>query len=775
VAAPVVYLPVRHHSPACARAVRWAIEAARPRWVLIEGPSDFNDRLEELDLDHTLPVAIYSWVRLPDGARRGAYYPFCAYSPEWQAIRTARAVGARVRFCDLPWADVAAAAEERHRYADAELRRSPYVGTLLRRLGHEDFDALWDELFEADGDLAPAELLARCRLFCLHARVLDGDVRPVDRRREAFMAGEVRRALAEAPGRAVVVTGGFHSDAVHARVAGAPFPEPLEPATAAASAPAADEERGIALTPYSYDRLDALTGYEAGMPGPGFYERVWRARAGGGDVDAPGLLADVVAAMRARKQLVSAADAIALEATARQLAALRGRRTVWRRELLDGVTGALIKEPLDAERGHPLLEAVHEVLRGEARGVLDARTPLPPLVHDVARRLAELDLEPAGRGRRDVALDLTTPDPAAAARDRERSRVLHRLRTLAVAGVRRTGGSDLSAARAGPTRLEETWQLAWSPDREAGLVEASIYGPTLAEAAAARLGEEAAALERDAAGAARLLVTAGLAGLTAEAARLRTEVRRLVAEDADLPSVGRALRHLVYLFAYDAALGTAGAGEVGALLAAAWARGLFLLEAQGALPEGGEEPAVEAVVGLLEGFERAGAALDLEREELVAVLARVAGAGHRAPALRGAALGALWTLDEVPTAALVAALRGLADPARLGDLLAGLFRLAREVAQREERLLREVDRVLLGYDEEAFLAALPAFRLAFSGFTPREKHHLALTLLGAGGGDGAGADLAALEVDAATAERALALEARLFRTAGRYGLRGGEP
>ena len=35
------------------------------------------------------------------------------------------------------------------------------------------------------------------------------------------------------------------------------------------------EDRGIALTPYSYERLDNLKGYESGMPNPGFYHQAW--------------------------------------------------------------------------------------------------------------------------------------------------------------------------------------------------------------------------------------------------------------------------------------------------------------------------------------------------------------------------------------------------------------------------------------------------------------------------------------------------------------------
>ena len=39
-AAPVVFFPVRHHSPACARQVDRLIRAIRPDAVLIEGPRD---------------------------------------------------------------------------------------------------------------------------------------------------------------------------------------------------------------------------------------------------------------------------------------------------------------------------------------------------------------------------------------------------------------------------------------------------------------------------------------------------------------------------------------------------------------------------------------------------------------------------------------------------------------------------------------------------------------------------------------------------------------
>src|SRR6266700_2104251 len=72
--ARVILFPVRHHSPAAARLVCELIERVRPSHVLVEGPADFNDQLDELWLSHQLPIAIYSYLRDADGITRSAYY-----------------------------------------------------------------------------------------------------------------------------------------------------------------------------------------------------------------------------------------------------------------------------------------------------------------------------------------------------------------------------------------------------------------------------------------------------------------------------------------------------------------------------------------------------------------------------------------------------------------------------------------------------------------------------------------------------------------------------
>ncbi|EOA7426266.1 DUF5682 family protein, partial [Shigella sonnei] len=116
----------------------------RPRYVLIEGPADFNDRVDELFLAHQLPVAIYSYCQYQDGAApgRGAWTPFAEFSPEWQALQAARRIQAQTYFIDLPcWAQ----SEE---VDDSPDTQEESQALLLRATRMDNSDTLWDHLFE---------------------------------------------------------------------------------------------------------------------------------------------------------------------------------------------------------------------------------------------------------------------------------------------------------------------------------------------------------------------------------------------------------------------------------------------------------------------------------------------------------------------------------------------------------------------------------------------------------------------------------------------------
>ncbi|MFN4032578.1 MAG: DUF5682 family protein, partial [Fimbriimonadales bacterium] len=109
----VAVVPVRHHSPAIARATAAVIRAVRPDLVLIEGPCDANPLIDALVApDAVAPIALLAY-RQPEAQQASAnlapqvvFYPFCDYSPELVALRTAHALGIPARFCDIPAAAV---------------------------------------------------------------------------------------------------------------------------------------------------------------------------------------------------------------------------------------------------------------------------------------------------------------------------------------------------------------------------------------------------------------------------------------------------------------------------------------------------------------------------------------------------------------------------------------------------------------------------------------------------------------------------------------------
>src|SRR5690348_15719736 len=100
------WVPIRHHSPACARHLGQLIAEIRPHQVLIEAPADFARFLPLLnDAATRPPVAIVAFsgeVGKTKDVTRVSYFPFCSHSPEFVALRGAAAQNAQVRFIDLP-------------------------------------------------------------------------------------------------------------------------------------------------------------------------------------------------------------------------------------------------------------------------------------------------------------------------------------------------------------------------------------------------------------------------------------------------------------------------------------------------------------------------------------------------------------------------------------------------------------------------------------------------------------------------------------------------
>ncbi|MEV0608315.1 DUF5682 family protein [Polymorphospora rubra] len=757
----VTYLGVRHHSPACARLVAATIEALRPAYVLVEGPADVNDRLDELLLGHRLPVAVFTAYR--DGTRAHASWsPFCDYSPEWVALTAGRRLGAQVRFIDLPaWHP--AFADRTNRYADAERRYAEVVDRLCRTFAVDNVDTLWDHLFEIQPDDGLAERLAT--YFDL---VRDGSTAGDDDcAREAYMARWVDAAAAHAGGRpVVVVSGGFHRPAL-VRLAGTGdgrWPDVPRPPDGARG--------GSYLVPYSFRRLDSFDGYQSGMPSPDYYQRLWEHGAARAADD---LTASVVARLRDRRQRVSTADLVAARTMAAGLARVRGHRPPARADVLDGLVSALVDEALEVplpwtSRGrlpagtHPVVVEMVAALSGERVGELHPDTPLPPLVDDVTDTLERHGLAAAG----DVRLDLTGAD------DLTRSRILHRLRVLGVPGFRRDAGPTPGADAV----LVERWSVEVRDDRLSALIEAGGYGATLRDAAAARLAERGTNAAGDVDRLASVLFDAALCGIADLSGDVLDEVARSVGAVRELAPLGRVLAVALGLWRHDRLFGVARTGVLGAVISAAAVRAVWLAEGIRGGPAPADPARLVAVAALRDAVVHAGPVLDLDRAAVLAVAGRLAADRDVPPDLRGAMFGLTWALGG--GADPVAAVRAVGGTSTLGDWLAGLFALAREEILTADSdsdggsgrtdLLGVLDGLVTAMPEREFLVALPGLRQAFAFFPPREREGVAGRLLARRGLGGSGRALLRTAGDPALFARGRELDADVEAVLARAGL-----
>ena len=119
---PVVYYPIRHHSPACAWHLEQTIRRYQPDCILVEGPENANSLLPVLTSPDTrAPIALYYAWRDEEGrlskekgepAAFRCYYPFLDQSPELVALRAAAARGICGRFIDLPYAQILLATQQ---------------------------------------------------------------------------------------------------------------------------------------------------------------------------------------------------------------------------------------------------------------------------------------------------------------------------------------------------------------------------------------------------------------------------------------------------------------------------------------------------------------------------------------------------------------------------------------------------------------------------------------------------------------------------------------
>jgi hypothetical protein len=451
-------LGIRHHGPGSARSVLAELERVRPAAVLVEGPSDADALLAMVaDPDLVPPVALLAYD--PAQPRVSAFWPFGAFSPEWQALRWAAAAGVPARFCDLPSGAFLAPDEEPAQLGAGDRRvRDDPIALLAEAAGYDDPERWWDDVIESRLDGRPPFAALTEAMAELRAHTPPGPDQRREDRREAFMRQTLRRTLKQVDGPVAVICGAWHAPAL----AGA-----LPPAARDAAVLRGMRRRRtkLAWVPWTHSRLAFDSGYGAGVLSPGWYAHLFTAP----DHVVTRWLTKVAAVLRSHDLPVSSAHVIEAVRLAETLAALRGRPLAGLAEVTEATQAVLCEGDATA------VEYVQrELVVGEQLGAVPEHAPTVPLEADLRAqaRTLRLRIDPADKP---ITLDLRKDF------DRAKSVFLHRLSGLGIDwGVERE--DDVR----GTGTFRETWSLRWRPELAVAIVDAALWGTTVAAAATAR-------------------------------------------------------------------------------------------------------------------------------------------------------------------------------------------------------------------------------------------------------------------------------------------------
>jgi hypothetical protein len=477
----------------------------------------------------TPPVALLGYA--PDEPRISAFWPFAVFSPEWQALTWAHDHGVPVRFCDLPAGMVLAREEKGEpgeeltgRSEEKELSSDP-IGRLAAAAGYDDPERWWDDLIESrpDGG-SPFEGLADA-MAELRADAPEEPLR--EQRREAHMRQVVRAALKEADGPVAVVCGAWHAPVLR---------EPLPPAVKDAALLRGIPRRKAALAwvPWTHSRLAAASGYGAGITSPGWYHHLFTTR----ERTVIRWMTRVAGVLRAHDLPVSSSHVIEAVRLAETLAVLRGRPLAGLAEVSEA-TKAVMCDGDDVAAAF----VTRDLVVGELLGSVPDSAPPVPLDADVRgqAKTLRLKIDPL---ERTLALDLRREG------DRARSVFLHRLGVLGIGWGEVT--DDLVR---GTGTFHETWSLRWRPELSVAIIDAAVWGTTVAGAAGARIVSLAESADRlsDVTGA---VVRVLLASLEEALEPVLRALDFRAAADADVVSLMTAVPSLVRAVRYGDVRGT---------------------------------------------------------------------------------------------------------------------------------------------------------------------------------------------------------------------------
>ncbi|MFI5433389.1 DUF5682 family protein [Rhodococcus baikonurensis] len=508
---------IRHHGPGSARSVRQGLEEFSPDVVLIEGPSD-ADPLVMLAASESMepPIALLAYAT--GEPSKAAFWPFAVFSPEWQALKWAASNGVQARFCDLPAFNVLADQGIR------TTREGDPLAELASAAGFDDTERWWDSVIESSSGADSFDAITEA-MEALRETV------PIDEEtahREAYMRQVLRKTLKGGAERVAVVCGAWHA-----------------PALVGALGPAAPDARilkgmskvktSLTWVPWTHSRLSSASGYGAGITSPGWYHHLFTAN----DKTITRWLTKVARVLRDEDLPISSAHVIEAVRLADTLAALRSRPLAGLSEVTEATRSVM------CDGNDVLLDLItRRLVVGESLGSVPEETPTVPLEADLRARSKTLRLKQQA-GAKNLDLDLRRDI------DVERSQFLHRLGILDI-----DWGTPADSEVRSTGTFRETWALQWKPEFSVSVIEASLWGTTVAEAAASRVVSKIHEPDITLASLIGLLENSLLANLPAALSAVLESVKTVAALDHDVSHLMAALPTLTRTLRYGDVRGT---------------------------------------------------------------------------------------------------------------------------------------------------------------------------------------------------------------------------
>lgn len=735
--APILYYPVRHHSPVCAYHLEQVLEQYDPDCILVEGPENANALIPILtDPSTVAPVALYyayrddaNLLQSQDGedtAQCQCYYPFLDHSPELVALRAAAAKGIPGYFMDLSYGEILLSTrdarglrikEEKINYAnDRYLENSQFFARLCQRAGLRSFAEFWEKYFEVGGVYQTSEAFVRqVNTYCLLTRQNTREQELVEDgclAREAHMAQRIQEAACQHQ-RVLVVAGGFHIWGL------------LHPASQPNCPKLPRDSQMVYPMRYSIAATDVLSGYASGMVSAGFYAKIWAALhrelpTQAWDSTVLHYLVKIGRKLCTKGELISTFDEICALKQARGLAELRNKPAPGYFELQDAVLSNFVKGEVTLSSTEPM-RVLRELSMGDKVGQLCDGALIPPLMQDFNRKCQQYRLKLQGTNKQEVVLSIFS-EP----RHRNISRFFYRTVFLGCGFAERKKGPDLRQ-RTERSLIREIWTYSWSTAVEAALIEQSVLGSTIKQASAALLKKQMLQTSRASEGA-DLLMQGFLMGIRDVSDHLAQQMEALLLQDGDFLSLCKACVSLNALEEWQAQYDERGTYDYPLLLRRCFMRVQQMLPSMNIVNDEAVRDVQYACRLLYQVTERESFAD--ERPELLRVFGLLVQKQPIHPALHGAVLGLLYGADTSWQAhikdTIASYLLGTVGMmVRSASFLQGLFYTAKDLLLIDHEFLCQIDILLSELTDEQFTSILPELRLAFSYFVPMETSRLA--------------------------------------------------